>query len=85
MYNQINELNDIETNVEFLINDNDSDDSSENNNNNSNNNNNIFNSAATTLTKALKTGGIIRTEDEKELEYNQKALEKLKVFIYTFI
>jgi hypothetical protein len=78
LYNQINELNDIETNVEFLINDNDSDDSSENNNNNSNNNNNIFNSAATTLTKALKTGGIIRTEDEKELEYNQKALEKLK-------
>ncbi|KAL6612789.1 Pep3/Vps18/deep orange family-domain-containing protein [Neocallimastix sp. 'constans'] len=76
LYDQINELNKklngTDTGVEFLINDSDSDDSSENNNYN------VFNSATTTLTMALKTGGIIRSEDEKKSEYNQKVLEKLK-------
>jgi len=72
LYDQINELSQkLNSNgVEFLMND---------NNENENETYSVLNSAANTLTMALKTGGIIKSEDEQEVAYNAKILEKLKV------
>ncbi|ORX77310.1 hypothetical protein BCR32DRAFT_62125 [Anaeromyces robustus] len=74
LYDQINELSQKlnSSGVEFLIND---DNENENENVNSYS---ILNTAANTLTMKLKTGGIIKSEDEQEIAYNAKILEKLK-------
>jgi len=75
LFNQINELskkfNSNSNGMDFIMNDSDDEDIT-------NNNKGVFNSAASTLTLALKTGGIKKMEDEKEIAYNAKILDKLR-------
>jgi len=73
LYNQIVEINKKFNNnvsgVDFLMNVNDDA---------NNNSKGYLNSAANTLTNALKTGGIIKSEGEKDLANSAKVLDKLK-------